>query len=118
MIVVASLRTRKMIYQDKTLSCRDCQRPFLFSAGEQEFFAGKGLTNEPRRCPNCRVSLKMQKAGKDPSASAEIPCHDCGIVTRVPFKPTRNRPVYCPACFQRQRSSASQIAVSNELSPD
>ena len=38
------------MYQDKTLICRDCGQEFIFSAGEQEFFASKGLQNEPGRC--------------------------------------------------------------------
>ena len=41
--------------QDRELTCKDCGTPFTFTAGEQEFYAGKGLVNAPRRCPNCRA---------------------------------------------------------------
>jgi len=41
-------------YQDKTIKCRDCGQDFVFTASEQQFFAEKGFTNEPKRCPTCR----------------------------------------------------------------
>ncbi len=52
-----------MSYADKTLTCRDCGTPFVFTAGEQEFYAQKGFTNEPTRCPACRQSRKSQQGG-------------------------------------------------------
>ena len=48
-------------YEDRTLVCTDCQAEFVFTAGEQEFFAEKGLTSEPKRCKNCRSTRKKQK---------------------------------------------------------
>ena len=42
------------MYEDETLICEDCGKEFVFTAGEQEFFAEKGLTNKPKRCPECR----------------------------------------------------------------
>ena len=48
-----------MSYADKTLTCRDCGTQFVFTAGEQEFYAQKGFTNEPGRCPACRQSRKQ-----------------------------------------------------------
>ena len=48
-----------MSYADKTLTCRDCGTQFVFTTGEQEFYAQKGFTNEPTRCPNCRQARKQ-----------------------------------------------------------
>ena len=42
------------MYEDKTLTCKECGREFVFTAGEQEFYAEKGFVNEPQRCKNCR----------------------------------------------------------------
>lgn len=42
------------MYEDKTLVCKDCGKEFVFTAGEQEFYAEKGFTNEPQRCKECR----------------------------------------------------------------
>jgi CxxC-x17-CxxC domain-containing protein len=52
-----------MSYADKTLTCRDCGVDFVFTAGEQEFYAQKGFTNEPTRCPSCRKARKTGGGG-------------------------------------------------------
>ena len=56
-----------MIFQDKTIQCTDCGADFTFTAGENTFFASKGLTNEPRRCPQCRKAKKQQRRGSGDS---------------------------------------------------
>ena len=38
-----------MSFQDKVLTCRDCGKEFLFTAGEQSFYAEKGFEHEPTR---------------------------------------------------------------------
>lgn len=48
-------------YKDITLKCKDCGAEFVFSAGEQEFYAQKGFTNQPVRCPECRKARKQQR---------------------------------------------------------
>jgi len=53
-----------MSYADKTIACRDCGTDFVFTAGEQEFYAQKGFTNEPTRCPSCRQSRKASGGGR------------------------------------------------------
>jgi CxxC-x17-CxxC domain-containing protein len=97
-----------MQFTDRTLTCRDCNRPFVFSAGEQEFFSIKGLVNEPKRCPNCRLLMRMQRIGEDASRAAEVPCAECGQVTRVPFQPKGYRPVYCTYCFQTKKGELQE----------
>ena len=42
------------MFQDKTIVCKDCGAEFVFTAGEQEFYAEKGFQNEPQRCRACR----------------------------------------------------------------
>ena len=34
------------MYEDKTLVCKDCGNEFVFTAGEQEFYAEKGFQND------------------------------------------------------------------------
>lgn len=48
------------MYEDKTLICKDCGKEFIFTAGEQEFYAEKGFENEPVRCKECRAAKKRQ----------------------------------------------------------
>src|SRR5271170_8358236 len=94
-----------MVFQDKDLTCRDCSKTFVFSAGEQEFFSAKGLVNEPKRCPNCRILMRVQRNGEDPSRTAEVNCAECGLPTRVPFQPKGYRPVYCSSCFRLKKTT-------------
>ena len=46
---------------EKTLVCKDCGKEFIFTEGEQAFYAEKGFTNEPARCPDCRKAKKAQR---------------------------------------------------------
>src|SRR5436190_15506394 len=55
---------RAMSYADKTITCRDCGMDFVFTSGEQEFYAQKGFTNEPTRCPSCRQQRKSSGGGR------------------------------------------------------
>jgi len=99
------------MYQDETLTCVDCARPFAFSAGEQEFFAQKGFTNKPSRCPDCRAARKAQRSGGGGGGGSygggrpqremyTVTCSRCGNEAQVPFQPRGDRPVYCRDCFQ------------------
>ncbi|KMT20896.1 zinc-ribbon domain-containing protein [Clostridium cylindrosporum] len=45
---------------DKTIVCKDCSKEFIFTEGEQAFYAEKGFENEPKRCPDCRRAKKNQ----------------------------------------------------------
>jgi CxxC-x17-CxxC domain-containing protein len=101
-----------MSYEDRMLTCRDCGQEFIFTAGEQEFFATKGLTNAPSRCPSCRKARKGgasstggQRPPRSNSEQYEAVCASCGRTTTVPFLPREDRPVYCSDCFQEQRAS-------------
>ncbi len=53
-----------MSFQDKTIKCVDCGSDFTFTAAEQEFFAEKGFTNEPKRCPTCRRTRRQQRGSQ------------------------------------------------------
>ena len=52
-----------MSYTDKSITCPDCGSTFIFTAGEQEFFASKGFSNDPKRCPKCRQAKRQQRGG-------------------------------------------------------
>ncbi len=92
-------------FVDKTLTCRECSKPFSWTAGEQQFYREKGLINIPARCPSCR-SARKAKLGLPDRAQTEIVCADCGLRTTVPFVPRNGNPVYCSACFEKARQRA------------
>jgi CxxC-x17-CxxC domain-containing protein len=123
-----------MEFVDRQITCLDCNQPFVFTAGEQQFYEKKGFREEPKRCKACRDARKNRRVpaapagdvdddnvGNRASASAQTTqsmrgprevrdvrgkrelfdatCATCGTATRVPFKPTPGRPVYCRDCF-------------------
>lgn len=114
-----------MAFADKTISCRDCGSDFVFTAGEQEFYASKGFVNEPARCPACRQARKTGAGSASNGASSmrssartgdygaprervshTVVCANCGQETTVPFVPRGHRPVYCSDCFDQMRGNS------------
>ena len=92
------------MFQDKTLTCRDCGNEFVWTAGEQEFYQQKGLMHAPQRCPDDRARAKTERAAK--REMHEVTCSSCGKQAQVPFAPRLDRPVYCSDCFEKVRTTA------------
>lgn len=93
------------MYNDKVLTCKDCGNEFTFSVSEQEFYADKGFTNEPGRCPECRAAKKAQGRSNNSFSRPQremfpAVCASCGKETQVPFQPSGDKPVYCRDCYQ------------------
>ena len=112
-----------MAFVDQVLCCRDCNQEFTFTAGEQEFFAGRGLTNAPTRCPACRAARKQSGGGgrsfggggggsrdreREPRQMYSVICASCGNAAQVPFLPRGDKPVYCGECYQAQSANNRQ----------
>jgi len=91
-------------YTDKNLNCVDCGGTFLFSADDQEFYARKGFTNEPKRCKPCRDKRKSASGEGRERTFYDVTCDGCGKQTQVPFNPTNGKPVYCRECYSARRS--------------
>ena len=89
------------MYEDKILKCKECGAEFVFTAGEQEFYAEKGFTNEPQRCKACRNARKQSHGGEKQMYTAI--CASCGKEAKVPFKPNGEKPVYCSECFAKMK---------------
>lgn len=122
-----------MEFQDKTLICEDCQAEFIHSADDQQRYAERGFTNEPKRCRPCREQRKrtMDK-GRRPGGGGprrggpgggssghggggprrprqlfDAVCSACGKQTQVPFQPTEGRPVFCRDCYKPKDAQGS-----------
>ena len=91
------------MFQDKELVCKDCGKTFVFTAGEQEFYAEKGFQNEPQRCKECRNAKKA--ASKGAREYFEATCAKCGAAAKVPFRPREDRPVYCSDCYAQMKAA-------------
>ncbi|MGI6103296.1 MAG: zinc-ribbon domain containing protein [Patescibacteria group bacterium] len=99
--------------QDQTLTCRDCGQEFVWSSGEQEFYAQKGLS-QPTRCKDCRAKKRAERQQGGNGSMGErqmydIVCANCGQPGQVPFKPERED-VLCRNCFAEKRSTEAPVA--------
>ena len=61
-----------MSYEDRTLTCQECEQPFTFSADDQSYHAEKGYTNEPKRCPSCRQARRNDRDNSGLAAGAGL----------------------------------------------
>jgi CxxC-x17-CxxC domain-containing protein len=109
----SSVQERTYPVPDKTIVCVDCGSQFVFTEGEQEFYAQKGFTNEPTRCPTCRAARKASRSSGSYSSDRggerqmyPAVCAQCGKATEVPFQPRGDKPVYCSDCYSQRRGSS------------
>ena len=110
---VNTVAEQHMEYHDKVLKCSECGAEFVFTAGEQMFFADKGFKNEPKRCKTCKANRTQGNgSGSVQRVETKTVCSQCGKETTVPFKPTQGRPVYCRECFQQRRSIGPAAATA------
>lgn len=92
------------MFNDKELNCIECSKPFVFKAGEQEFYQLKGLQHEPKRCEDCRIFTRLTRAGKNTDVVSFATCDECSTKFAVPFRPLGHKPVYCNTCFRVKKS--------------
>jgi CxxC-x17-CxxC domain-containing protein len=95
-----------MEYHDRNLQCKECGGSFVFTAGEQSFYAQKGFENDPVRCPECRKkrSGQFKKNNNKGKKLFDDVCDACHKHIQVPFKRTGTKPVYCQACMQKEKA--------------
>jgi CxxC-x17-CxxC domain-containing protein len=93
-----------MLVVDRTITCKECAQPFVFTEGEQRFYAERGLSHEPQRCPSCRALAKQSRRPANREYHSAI-CANCGNQASVPFEPQANRLVYCSSCFDQIRAA-------------
>lgn len=94
----------KKMDTDKTIICKDCGEEFIFTAGEQAFYAEKGFDRAPVRCRRCRARKKAESRERRHIVLYEIVCAKCGEVESIPFEPRHDKPVYCNACYRAMNS--------------
>ena len=82
-----------MSEEGEKLICKTCGKEFIFSKGEQKFFAEKGLKNIPRSCPDCR---EARKKGED--VKLEAKCEKCGK-TGIFRKKIEAKRILCSDCY-------------------
>ena len=87
------------MYTDKTLVCKGCNKEFVLTGEQQQWFADRGL-HEPGRCEDCRAERRKASGNTATRQFFDATCSNCGKVASVPFKPVDGRPVFCKDCFR------------------
>jgi protein-arginine kinase activator protein McsA len=95
--------------QGEKLICKICGKEFIFSKGEQEFFAEKGLKNIPKSCPECR---EIRRQGEEPML--EVKCDKCGK-TGVFRKKIEAKRILCADCYAKEKSAENP--AGNQADP-
>ena len=90
-------------FEDKTIICKDCQKEFVWSAREQDFYQKKGFENVPARCFDCRKLKKTERLQSRPQF--EVKCEKCGKEDIVPFEIQKDLPLYCEKCFEQIKNA-------------
>ncbi len=102
-----------MAYEDRNLTCVECNSEFVFSADDQQFHAEREY-QDPKRCPSCRQAKRAGGGGYEGGGGYggggsrqmyDAVCADCGNACQVPFQPRQDRPVYCNDCFSKHKPS-------------
>ena len=88
-------------YRDVELQCSDCGAPFVFNAGQQAFYARKGL-HTPKRCKACNQKRKTagtygSQVVMVDSRSDEVLCKRCSRPASRMTSWKRNEAL-CAAC--------------------
>ncbi len=101
-----------MAYEDRNLTCVECDSEFVFSADDQQFHAEREY-QDPKRCPSCRQAKRAGGGGYGGGGGGyggggsrqmyDAVCADCGSACQVPFEPRQDRPVYCSDCFSKHK---------------
>ena len=104
---------------DQTLTCNDCGSSFVFSESEQQFFADKGYTNAPGRCPDCRRERREGGGGGSSSRGrdrvmTDITCSTCG---RILFYDPANEPPPPPPETPKKKAKAQPSPAEVETEP-
>ena len=101
-------------FEDETLSCRDCAEDFVFTSGEQEFYASKGWENKPTRCEACKTAKKA-RFGEDKPKCYAYERGECTRGENCRFS-HGSEPTYggggggggAPVCYAHQRGECTR----------
>jgi len=107
-------------FEDKTIVCRDCGQEFVHTAEDQERYASRGFTNEPKSCRACREKRKNGSGPDDSTQGKKLVCEDCGRDFLFSLKDQAyyadrgwaNEPKRCRQCREKHKEQARAARAS------
>ena len=111
-----------MALRDRTLTCVDCGKEFVFPVCEQQYHKEMGLETGPEKCGECRAPLKCERllvrdAAGNTRECFKHACASCGRPAYVSVEPTASNPAYCGDCRARLEGEQESPKDSDRGSP-
>lgn len=100
-----------MELQDEAITCSDCSQEFMFTVGEQQFYAERGFEHPPKRCKPCRATRKNQQTPRSREADPQGQAAPREAISSGP------RPRQAPDHNQRYRESAPRPRPQRDSGP-
>ena len=92
------------MYQDRSLTCRDCAEEFVFSGGRAGLLCQQESGQRSAALPVVSRRGQGARNNEGPREFHAAVCGACGGQAVVPFAPRNDRPVYCSSCFDKVRA--------------
>jgi len=97
-------------FSDVELLCKDCGKPFIFTAKEQQFFVKQGFEHVPTRCASCRTVLRQKR--EEGKQFVSLKCKVTGKIGRLPIEADDPNDAYTAEAFE-----AAFAAQGREVDP-
>ena len=92
-----SNKETKTEFKDMKISCRTCQKEFVWKKNEQKYYQEKGYKKQPQKCSACR-----EKANKLRNQSMfYVHCGLCENDAVFITPPPKDRVAICPDCYAK-----------------
>ena len=92
------------MYEDKTLVCKECGKEFVFTAGEQEFYAERGFQNAAATHARTLLAVRV----------SSLPQPVLPVAARLAFRLSRSLTVRFIAASALQKCASSNIVTLKE----
>jgi len=102
------------MYEDKTLVCKECGNEFVFTAGEQEFYAERGFQNEPSAASPAVMPARLLPAV--PGSTSLLSALLAAARPRFLSSLSPTVPFTAASALQRRRSS-NRLLIRPERTP-
>lgn len=99
------------MYEDKTLVCKECGKEFVFTAGEQEFYAERGFQNEHSAARAAVTRARTLHAVRVSSSPLPVLL----VAARLAFRSSRNLTArYIAASASQRCVSSDTVTIKNQ----
>ena len=97
------------MYEDKTLVCKECGKEFVFTAGEQEFYAERGFQNRSAARAAATHARTLLAVRVSSLLQPVLP-----VAARLAFRLSRSLTVRFIAASALQKCASSNIVTLKE----